>query len=207
MAAITRVGILTTLSFVLFAGCNRDGASNADASSAGGDRVSQIDPAMEPVAHAAVDFLDAVLKGDTDRGKARLTPQAVQQLEANKKTFEPSGMDVQSIRILQVRAPAEDHAFAQCEFTYKENGVLQHEEMCCALRKVDNDWRVSGIAYGTTPDKPWILTDFETGRDIPISRQPEQGQPNMAGNPTTSRPSPPRTAQEIPVTGPATQVR
>ena len=43
--------------------------------------------------------------------------------------------------------------------------------MCCLLRRVDNDWRVSGIAYGTAPDQPWTLTDFETGQNTPIPRQ------------------------------------
>jgi hypothetical protein len=51
--------------------------------------------------------------------------------------------------------------------------------MCCLLRKVDNDWRISGIAYGTAPDKPWTLTDFESGQNMAIPRQTMGG---MASN-------------------------
>jgi hypothetical protein len=59
--------------------------------------------------------------------------------------------------------------------------------MCCLLRKVENDWRVSGIAYGTGPDKPWTLTDFESGQNMAIPRQTMGGmasnQPNSGAAP------------------------
>jgi hypothetical protein len=81
--------------------------------------------------------------------------------------------------------------------------------MCCELRKVENDWRVSGIAYETSPDKPFTLYDFETDRDISISRQPAP--PANAGvSPTDSaggRPSPPPTAQQLPATAPVIERR
>jgi hypothetical protein len=66
--------------------------------------------------------------------------------------------------------------------------------MCCLMRFVENDWRVSGIAYGTGPNQPWMLSDFETGKSTTISRQPAApGAPNAG---------PPRMAQEPAATNP-----
>jgi hypothetical protein len=75
----------------------------------------------------------------------------------------------------------------------------RNEEMCCLMRLVDNDWRVSGIAYGTSPDQPWTLSDFESGKNVAIPRQPSMGSgPDRPAKDTAGRPSPPYTAQEQP---------
>ena len=208
MAGIIRVGFLTVLSFVLFAGCSKSAPSSAEATSAGGGEKqanSQVDPNTDPIAHAAADFLDAVLKGDTQRGSARLTPKAMARIVATGEHFDPPGVENPTFSIIEVRAPVEDHAFAQCELRFTEGGKAMREEMCCELRKIDNDWRVSGIAYEPAPGKPWTLSDFETGQNIPITRQPPDATSNpMAADGGTGRPSPPRTAQEAPAADPAT---
>ncbi|HVT30757.1 MAG TPA: hypothetical protein VHE81_22305 [Lacipirellulaceae bacterium] len=201
MLGIARLGFVTLLGFALFAGCSH-GKPSAEATGTNGGSAGSPDFSHNPIAQAASDFLDAVLKGDTDRGKARLTPKAVQQIVANDKKFDPPGVDSPSFRVVGIGKPAEDHAFVQCEFKYNVKSMVHTEEMCCELKLVNNEWRVSGIAYGTTPDKPWILSDFETGKDIPIPRntstEPSGSQPGSSGDST--RPSPPRTAQEAPAT-------
>jgi hypothetical protein len=211
MAVINRIGFGTVLSIALFAGCSKSTPSNAPASveAGNGDAVAQTDFSNNPIAQVASDFLDAVLKGDTQRGLTRLTPKAIDQIVSAGKKFDPPGVDNPSFRIVGVAAPTADHAFVQCEFNYTSQGAAHNEEMCCELRQVNNEWRVSGIAYGTTPDKPWILTDFETGRDIPIARQSSgSGVAASAGsNGVASRPSPPRTAQETPSTSPPAERR
>lgn len=169
MDCITRVGLVTALGLGLFAGCSKSGTSNGAAAS-GGNAV-QIDPANSPIAKAAFDFLDAVLKGDPQRASARLTPLAMQRIIAGGKPFSPPGMESASFRIGEVRAPSDDQAIVQCVLTDSSAGTPHSEEMCCLLRKVDNDWRVSGIAYGTAPDKPWTLSDFESGQNMAIPRQ------------------------------------
>ncbi|HEX5471151.1 MAG TPA: hypothetical protein VFW73_04660 [Lacipirellulaceae bacterium] len=197
MIGAYRVSCVCALSLAIFAGCNRSGSSTAAVATNGGGAATP-DFSHNPIAQVASDFLDAVLKGDTERGKALLTPKAMQQIIANDKKFDPPGVDNPTFRIVGVGTPSDDHAFVQCEFKYAANKGVHTEEMCCELRRVDNQWRVSGIAYGTTPDKPWILSNFETGQDtliprnasqVPMSTQPET-------NSATNRPSPPRTAQE-----------
>ena len=54
------------------------------------------------------------------------------------------------------------------------------------------------IAYGTAPDQPWMLTDFETGQNTQIPRQTVSDSNGAAPNPAggAGHPTPPRTAQE-----------
>ena len=202
MDCITRIGFVSVLSVTLFAGCSGGSSPNATvtASADGSQPVAQTDFSNNPIAQVASDFLDAVLKGDTQRGISRLTPKAIEQIVAAGKKFDPPGVDNPSYRIVGVAAPTADHAFVQCEFNYTSQGAAHTEEMCCELRQANNEWRVSGIAYGTTPDKPWILTDFETGRDIPIARQSSAGvTASTEGSENgATRPSPPRPLQETP---------
>ncbi len=200
MAGITRVGLVTLLCLGWFAGCKQSASSNAaaPAESADAATVTQTDPAASPMAHAAADFLDAVLKGDTQRAGARLTPQAMQRIIASGKQFAPPGLETASFHIGEVRAPSQDQAIVQCVLTDSSEGANHSEEMCCLLRRVDKDWRVSGIAYGTAPDQPWTLTDFETGQNTSIPRQTmaAAGASTADANGAAGRPSPPRTAQE-----------
>ena len=130
-------------------------------------------PATDIIAKAAADFLDAVLKGDTQRASARLTPQAMQRIIASGKQFAPPGLETATFQIGRVRTPAHGQAIVQCVLTDAVAGDSpRSEEMCCLMRLVDSDWRVSGIAYGTGPNQPWMLSDFESGQTTAIPRQP-----------------------------------
>lgn len=209
MANITRAGFVIVVAAALLAGCSKGTPSDASATAASGDGAAQTDFTSNPIAQVASEFLDAVLKGDTQRGIALLTPKAIEQIVAAGKKFDPPGVDNPSFRIVGVASPTPDHSFVQCEFNYTAQGAAHNEDMCCELRLVNNEWRVSGIAYGTSPDKPWILTDFETGRDIPVGRQASaDAAAGAAGSDANStRPSPPRTAQETPPTSPPSERR
>ena len=193
-AAFVSAAIL--LSSAVISGCNQS-PSNEAASSA---TTAPANPLTDAVARAAADFLDAVLKGDTQRASARLTPLAMQRIIASGKQFAPPGLESATFRIGQVRAPANGQALVQCVLT--DTSVAdspRNEEMCCLMRLVDNDWRVSGIAYGTSPNQPWTLSDFETGQNTLIPRQSSVAAPDgqaVSTAATNTSPSPPRTAQE-----------
>ncbi len=212
MDCTNRIGLGMVLVVALFAGCS--GSASPDATkkepTVGSQQAKQTDPASNPVALAASEWLDAVLKGDTQRASARLTPQAMHRIIESKMTFSPpgAGVDTEGFHIGEIRTPSLDQAIVQCVLDYNAEGKHHTEEMFCLLRRVDNDWRVSGIAFGTTADKPWTLVDFETGRDLPIPRQDvssvSSAPADAAGNMT--RPSP-RTAQELPATSPAADRR
>lgn len=192
MDCIKRFGIVTILGMGILAGCSKSTAPQAAATNsatttsgaAANDAPiikQQADPNTNPIAKATYDFLDAVLKGDTERASARLTPQAMQRIVQSGKGFSPPGLETATFKIGEIRTPSQDQAIAQCVLTDTTEGNTHSEEMCCLLRKVENDWRVSGIAYGTTPDKPWTLSDFESGQNMAIPR-PGQPMNGMANN-------------------------
>jgi hypothetical protein len=170
MELIKRTGILAVLGLSMLAGCSKSGSSGTTTTTEG-VTVNETDPNANPMAKAAYEFLDAVLKGDTQRASAKLTPQAMQRIVTSGKQFAPPGLETASFKIGEVRSPSQDQAVVQCVLTDAVDGTPHSEEMCCLLRKVDNDWRVCGIAYGTTPDKPWTLSDFESGQNMAIPRQ------------------------------------
>jgi hypothetical protein len=194
------VGLIALLGICLIAGCGKGGSKGPAADSSSGASPTT----TEAIARAAADFLDAILKGDTQRASARLTPQAIERIIASGIQFQPQGLQSAVFHIGEIRTPSQNQAIVQCVLTDRaDDGTEQSEEMCCLMRNVENDWRVSGIAYGKGPNQPWTLSDFETGQTTTISRQPL---PTTAGQPTAvrpaaataGRPSPPRTTNEPP---------
>ena len=142
-------------------------------------------------------------KETLDGASARLTPEAMQRIVQSGKQFAPPGLESATFRIGEVRSPSDDQAIVQCVLTDSSEGQPHSEEMCCLLRKVENDWRVCGIAYGTTADKPWTLTDFESGQNMAIPRQVMGNMaataPGTAGQPQNNGVQ----ANAAPVTSPA----
>ena len=200
---IARYGFTIVFVSACVAGCGQSASNEtATAAAAAPDAAAAPNPSTEAIAQAASDFLDAVLKGDTQRASARLTPQAMQRIIASGKQFAPPGLETAAFTIGEVRSPAQGHAFVQCVLTDASNTETpRREEMCCMMRQVDNDWRVAGIAYWTGPNQPGSLSNFETGQTTAIPRQGSMqnsaGQPSTPGQPSQpGRPSPPRTAQD-----------
>jgi hypothetical protein len=199
MDCITRIGLGTLLGISLLTGCGK-GPSDGSAANPAAAAASSPPPATQAIAGAASDFLDAVIKGDTQRASARLTPQAMQRIIASGTQFQPPGLPTAEFRIGAIRTPSQNQAIVQCVLTdTAAEGGARSEEMCCLLRHVENDWRVSGIAYGTGANQPWTLSDFESGLTTSIPRQQMR---NATGpQPSTmpaGRPSPLRTADPSP---------
>jgi hypothetical protein len=206
MECLTRVGLFIVLGVCILTGCGESGSNVETTSRPNGSAAAPATPAgTEVIAEAAADFLDAILKGDTQRASARLTPQAIERIIASGIQFQPQGLKTAVFRIGEIRTPSQNQAIVQCVLTdTSTDGKQESEEMCCLMRHVEEDWRVSGIAYGRGANQPWTLSDFETGQTTTIARQPS---PASMGQPATApaaRPSPPRTATE---TAPATTVR
>jgi hypothetical protein len=198
MTCFTRTAFVAMLGTSILAGCGKGTSDGSVATSANGSATTTASAAnTEAIAHAASDFLDAVLKGDTQRASARLTPQAIERIIASGIQFQPQGLQTAVFRIGEIRTPAQNQAIVQCVLTDKPTeGTAESEEMCCLMRYVESDWRVSGIAYGKGANQPWTLSDFETGRTMTIARQPAPGSTATSTSPATGRPSPPRTAGE-----------
>jgi hypothetical protein len=180
---------LVALMISLVVGCN-SGSAPGPAPTA-----SVSTTPADPAARAAYDFLDAVLKGDTQRATKRLTPIAIERINATGKQFSPPGLQTASFRIGEVRKPTADQAMVQCILTdASAGGASRSEEIGCLLRLVDNDWRVSGIAYIPGPNQPPMILNFENPLQGAVSTQPPTA---SAGSATEngSQPPQPRTAQ------------
>jgi hypothetical protein len=205
MNCYVRFGVATVLGLGLLAGCNKQSTPDSGATAENDvPQVRETDPASNPIAKAAYDFLDAVIKGDTQRASSRLTPKAMQRIVESGKQFSPPGLDKASFKIGEVIAPSKDQAIVQCILTDASEGTPHSEEMCCLLRNVDNDWRISGIAYGTTPDRPWTLSDFETGQNSAIPRQGMGGMASNQGNGAQPTNTGGQASASLPQTMPAT---
>jgi hypothetical protein len=194
MNRLFSVAMVGLLAVGLFAGCGKDPASEpSQDTSAATTSAMPTSPApnTEGISQAATDFVDAVLKGDKDRAMARLTPKSVEKIVASGMHFSPPGEKGATFRIGQVHMRTSSEAVVPF--------VVSDEQMCCVLKLIKQDWRVSGLAYRAGPNRPWISRDFETGQSLAIAlpaRRPGTAarQASAAG----PRPSPPRTGQQPP---------
>jgi hypothetical protein len=143
--------------------------------------------------------MQAVIEGNSQAASALLTPQAMERIIAMNTPFNPSGLQSATFQLGEIRTPAQDQAIVQFLLTDSSATSPTPEEGCCLLKKVANEWRVSGIAYGLGPNQPWTLNDFETGQSTAIPRQPVRGNAVQQASATSpvGRPSPPRTAEEM----------
>jgi hypothetical protein len=151
--------LLSALVVSLAAGCNSSSSISTPQANSASASASAIP--SDPAGQAAYDFLDAVLKGDTKRATNRLTPTAIERINATGKQFSPPGLATASFRIGEVRKPAADQALVQCILTDTSSGAPRSEEIGCLLRYVAGDWRVSGIAYIPAPNQPPMILNFE----------------------------------------------
>jgi hypothetical protein len=147
----------------------------------------------DPAAQAASEFLDAVLKGDSQRASSWLTPLAVQRIAERGEQFAPPGDDgTVGFRVGQVVRPNQTDALVQCILTESPpNKPPQETEVYCLLRLVDGQWRVAGIAHTSGPNNAAMILDFETGQDVPLPTPAEQAH-------VAARPSAPPAAETSP---------
>jgi len=193
---------LILLSFVvatssLAVGCNKgDTPSTAGSENGGSTKTTQEAPPTDPAARVAYDFLKAVLKGDEQQVTACLTPKAAEQLVRGDKRFPMPGIDSTTFQVGEVRKPSESQALVQCLLNdVSKDGAATREEICCLLRLADNQWRISGLAFGTSQGRPTIL-DFESPPPQPMGPPTTPAQAQVAPPQNSGRPSPQKTATE-----------
>ena len=120
MDRIIRTGlgsVITLAGICYFSGCGQSSSSDTATSSSSTNTAPS--PSTEAIATAASDFLDAILKGDTQRASARLTPQAIERIIASGIQFQPQGLKTAEFRIGEIRTPSQNQAIVQCVLTDK----------------------------------------------------------------------------------------
>jgi hypothetical protein len=199
------------LSLMAWVGCG-----NPEAPSTTATTTSSSPSLSDPAAQAAFEFLDAVLKGDTQRASNQLTPTARQKIAESGKRFAPPGLETATLRIGEVRKPAESHAIVQGFLTDKQpDGTQRSEEIGCILKHVGGQWLVAGLAYVPGPNRNFVVLDFENPQQPPVAPQAQppmvQSQPGQSPGVTTQPQTnygaaqtpnygttqPPQTAQQV----------
>lgn len=156
-------------------------------------------PPSDPAARVVHDFLGAVLRADDPHINACLTPLSVQRLTESNKRFPSFGSETTKFLIGEIRKQSESQTFVQCLITdVSQDGKTIQDEICCVLKLVDDQWRVSGMAFGTAQGHPTVF-DFENPpQPSGPMNAPSASPPENVAAPAASRPSPPRTANETP---------
>ena len=141
MDCFKRIGIVTVLGLGLLAGCGKSSSTDGAVAEGAGPAITETDPANNPMAKAAYDFLDAVLKGDTQRASARLTPQAIQRIVASGKQFSPPGLESATFKIGAVRAPPQTRpSCSVCSPIVRRARPTAKKCAACSAR-----WRTIGV--------------------------------------------------------------
>jgi ketosteroid isomerase-like protein len=132
------------------------------------------DKASDPISEAAYDFMDAVFANDIARATSRLTPQAIQNMEAQDKRFE-WGAQAAKLQIGEVRVSGNEAA-VQCLVTDRSDAGAEQEELLCVLRRIGDQWRVYGVAWeGNEGGDPQVV-NFEESPNAPPAQQPPHPQ-------------------------------
>jgi hypothetical protein len=173
---------LMMLSLTIIAGCS-DGSSTAPGA-------ANSAALSDPAAQVANEYLNAAVKGDTARAVGLYTPQAAEKM----KQFPLPGIADYTFRITGVAHPSSDKALVECRATsVSPGGESVEEDLCLLLASVNDQWRVSGMAFNPDPTQPPMIFSFEAPDRGPIPIQQWLAEATAGGN---VRPSPPRTAQE-----------
>ena len=159
--------------------------------------VAQQDTTFSALKSTASSFLQAVIDGDTQQATDLLTPQAIQQLQQNGKAFAPPGLETASFEIGAVRKLSDAQAFVQCYLTDSGTRQTTREEMCCVVKLVNGQWRISGIAFKIPPNQRPFVLDFEKpSRSGPAQGQMALQQLNSPSAPAEPASSPVHNAQK-----------
>ncbi|TWT36677.1 hypothetical protein KOR34_16170 [Posidoniimonas corsicana] len=132
--------------------------------------------ADSPIAKAAYEFMDAVFANDIARATQRLTPQAIQNLQAQDQRFE-WGADAAKLKIGEVKVDASGEAAVQCFVSQQANAGEGVSELLCVLRQVEGEWLVYGVAWqGGENEQPQIVNfEEQTAPATPAQPRPQAG--------------------------------
>jgi len=178
---------LIALSLTIIAGCSEKPSSGPAASAAAVDSAVLSNPA----AQVANQFLDALVKGDSQRVIQLYTPQAAQRMQQ----FPLPGIADYAFRITGVGEATDNKVLVECRATtVAPSGESEDEVICLLLESASGQWRVAGMLFHPDPNASPMIFSFEAPErgPIPLGQWLAESRAGT-GDP---RPSPPHTAQE-----------
>lgn len=175
----SRSALTLVASLLLLTGCSGESSQSPQATSANAASKPEAAPG-DPIAAVAYDFMDAVFANDIARATQRLTPLAIENMQAQDKRFE-WGAAAAKLQTGAVRVDGDEAAVA-CFVTAEEG----QEELLCVLRRIGSEWRVYGVAWqGSESGDPQVV-NFE---QLPPSPPQQQSLP-ASGNRYVESPAP-----------------
>ncbi|MEM6656171.1 MAG: hypothetical protein AAF596_10230 [Planctomycetota bacterium] len=184
----TATGLGLCLVALLPLGCSMGSSDSA----ADAEQAAKPAAPADPIAASAYAFMDAVFDGDSARADQQLTPTASAEMATSGQRFAPPGSGPTGFEIGAVKQISDDRAAVECLVSGTVDGAAVKERLGCLLRKVGDQWLVSGVAYEVSPGGRATIIDFErpTNRQQPVTPEPQ-----YVATPSESSPgSPIRTA-------------
>jgi hypothetical protein len=116
---------------------------------------------------AVFDFLEAVRTGNDDKAAKMLTPLARQKVAEQHLVVAPQGTDTAHFEVGQVQLLAPDGARVSVKWSdLDEKGKRRTDEVLWMLRRVEEGWRVAGVAAPVFEGEPPLLLNFEDPADM-----------------------------------------
>jgi len=118
------------------------------------------------------DFLEAARTGDDATATALLTPVAREKIEDLGGSVAPPSSDTARFALGEVQMLADDGARVPSVWTDLDGaGQEKSYKMLWMVRRVEEGWRVAGMAAEVFPGEPPLLLDFENPEEVVQKQQ------------------------------------
>jgi len=111
-------------------------------------------------------FLEAVRAGDDGKAAGLLTPLARQKTSEMEMVVAPPGSDTAKFEVLESEVIGAEAQVATDWTDLDADGRPHTDRIVWMMRKVEDGWRISGMATRVFIDRPPIVLNFEDPADM-----------------------------------------
>ena len=116
---------------------------------------------------AVFDFLDAVRAGSDEKASNMLTPLARKKVAEQHLVVAPPGSDTAKFELGSVQFLGDDGARVVIKWTdVDENNKPRTDQVTWMVRKVEEGWRIAGVAAPVFDGEPPVLLNFEDPEEM-----------------------------------------
>ena len=194
MKRLPWIGLMVILG-VATAGCSKSGDSAATATASPDDSKATAAtgrPQGAGPAAAVFDFLEAVRTGNDEKASTMLTPLARKKVAEQHLVVAPPGSDTAKFALGEVQALGDDGARVIIKWTdLDENNKPRTDQVTWMVRKVEEGWRIAGVAAPVFEGEPPVLLNFEDPKEMLRQQQlvREEMRRRMEKDPQRSQPT------------------
>ncbi len=163
-----------SLSITGWTGCGQGDdlkrASSSTHQTSGGEAPpasSTTNGSLHQVTQVVHQFLEAVRLGETENASLLLTALALERTRELELSFSPPGSETARFTVGKVEMVDQERAIVQSVWTDLDvDGKPIDEPITWALRLVEGQWRISGMAAEIGSGQPPVVMDFENPQDL-----------------------------------------